>query len=201
MNIKDLLSYETWGTGVLLRWNEDFLFVLGNERYWKKIGDFWEITYTNTGGHVEINEGITEATKREVLEELGCECILITSTQTMVCELEDPKPQIYHLHEEISPFLIYNSDDLQLSVCVYLGIIETNPFPHMEVPGIVILPQPLIPGGMLTSLISSGALIISQENREIPENVYLKPFGSAELLVRFWDKFVALDSFRQFIER
>jgi 8-oxo-dGTP pyrophosphatase MutT (NUDIX family) len=199
VNIDEFLHHDKWGTGVLLQWNKDFLFVLAKERYWKKDGEFWEISYTNTGGHVEINEGIIEATKREVLEELGCECTLITSTQTVVCELEDPKPQIYNFEEKISPFLIYNSRRMQLSVCVYLGILESSPFPHMEVPGIVLLPRKLIQGGKLSSLLSSGAQIIHQNDRKIPTNSYLIPFGSTELLVNFWNDFMLLDSFRHFI--
>ncbi|MHA1975395.1 MAG: NUDIX hydrolase [Candidatus Hodarchaeales archaeon] len=196
---EELLQYKRRGNGALIRWNDFFLFVVGNEKYWENAEGQWTITYTNTGGKVEWNESIIEATKREVLEEIGCEVNLISSKRTIVCELENPKIVFHDLNDELCPILIYNSREFKMSVCIYLGRIDTTPNPRMEVPALVFLPSSQIQGGNLSSLLDAGARIIIQENREIPKNVILKPFGSADLLVKYWKEFLFLESFRQFL--
>lgn len=200
MFTEDLLLYESQGNGVFIRWNGSFLFALGNEKYWKMTDTHWIITYTNTGGHVESNETIVEATKREVLEEIGCEINLLSSKRTMKCSLEVPGISYHELDDEICPILIYDSETLKMSSCIYLGSIRSNPTPNMEVPALVFLPPPLIQGGALTSLLNAGARLITQDEREIPKNTFLKPFGSVELLVNYWDDFLSLESFKRFLE-
>ncbi len=201
MLVEELLLYKQQGNGVLIRWNDFFLFVLGKEEYWEKKRTHWEITYTNTGGHVEKNEDILDATRREVLEEIGCEVDLISSNQTLVCELENPIFSQYQLEDRTCPILIYNSREMKMSVCVYLGVISSNPIPKMEVPALILVPSSQIQGGKLSLLLREGAVMTTQGGRNIPKNAVLKPFGSADIVVKHWDVFLSIKSFSNFLEK
>ena len=200
MFVKDLLPYKNQGTGVFIRWNNSFLFVIGNTKYWTESDSHWMITYTNTGGHVEKNENILDATKREVFEELGCDINLISSTRTLTCNLENPTFRSYELRDKICPFLIYNSLTIQMSVGVYFGTLHSDPVPMMEVPAIIFLLPSLIKGGELSMLLRKGAVLITQKGSKIPKRTILKPYGSVEILVNNWDKFLSLESFNNFLE-
>jgi len=196
----DLLKYKNHGNGVFIRWKSFFLFVLGKEEYWKQIDTHWEITYTNTGGHVESNENMLDATRREVLEEVGCELVIISANQTVLCDLENPALSHFTLEDKICPLLIYNSSELQMSVCVYLGVINSTPVPMMEVPALILLPLNLLQGGELSLLLDEGGIITVQNGRKIPKNSILKPFGSIAILVNHWEEFLAIKSFSSFLE-
>jgi len=172
------------------------LFGVGKKAYWDKTTSPWTITYTNIGGHVESNESIIEATKREVLEEIGCSVELFSSDQTLYCDLEEPKLNSYELEDKIAPILVYNSRRMKMSVSVYLGCIQTEPNPQQEVPAILLLPHSLLGGGQLSGLLKSGAILKEQIEGFIPRFAILRPFGSAELLTNNYDKFIALKKFK-----
>ncbi|MFX1536737.1 MAG: NUDIX domain-containing protein [Promethearchaeota archaeon] len=195
MYASDLFEYEQKGNGVILIWNKRFVFAVGKEFYWNKTTDPWTITYTNTGGHVEPKETMLEATKREVMEELECEVEILPSKRTLYCTLEDPKFTEHELRDAIPPLLIYNSATIKMSVSVYLARVLTEPKPQREVPALVLLPPSLIGGGQLNELLNSGALLKEQVKGSIPRSANLRPFGSAELLAMYYDKFNAIAKF------
>ena len=186
----DLFRYDQKGNGVILIWEKRFLFVVGKEEYWEKTSIPWVITYTNTGGHVEPNETVMEATRREVMEELGCHVELLASDQSLYCDLEECNLISHELEDEISPILIYNSTTIKMSVSVYLGRIHTEPRPHQEVPALLFLPPSLLSGGQLTGLIKAGAILKEQVEGLIPRHAILKPFGSASLLAHNYHEFI-----------
>jgi hypothetical protein len=196
MHVSDLLKYQQEGNGVILRWDNLFVFAVGKEDYWNKTKEPWIITYTNTGGYLEIGETRVEATKREVKEELGCDVELLPSDQTLYCDLEDPHFVSYTLDDVFTPLLIYNSHVMELSVCVYLAQISSSPFPQREVPAILFLPPKLLHGGQLGDLLIHGCMIREQVKGYIPRSAIMKPFGSAKLLLNNWDKFMNTPSFR-----
>ncbi len=195
LHSEELLSYKNRGNGVFICWKDSFLFAVGNEKYWQVTNDRLLITFTNTGGHVEKDETMIEATKREVLEELGCDITLLPADKTIICELENSTTILQELKDNLPPILIYNSKKMKMSVCVYLGIIESNPNPQMEVPALLLLPPSLLRGGNLKILLDEGAEIYIQDKRKIPENSLLKPFGSAKILVEHWEEFLSIESF------
>lgn len=190
-----LFQYEQKGNGVILIWNKKFLFAVGKEAYWDKTTSLWTITYTNIGGHVESRESMLEATKREVMEEIGCSVEFLSSDITLFCYLEDPKLANYKLEDKIAPILVYNSSRMKMSVSVYLGYVQTEPFPKQEVPAILLLPSSLLSGGHVNELEKSGALLKEQIKGIIPRSAILKPFGSAEVLANNFDKFIASKKF------
>ena len=196
MYVSDLVKYQQEGNGVFLKWNNRFLVAVGNEKYWDKTKQPWIITYTSTGGHVEAGETREEAIRREVKEELGCEVELLSSDQTLFTSLEDPNLIPYTLNEDLNPILVYNSQNIQMSVCVYLGRLLSPPIPQQEVPAIILLPSHLLQGGHLESLLKNGSIIKEQEENSIPRSAMMKPFGSTELLVKKWDDFMSISCFR-----
>jgi hypothetical protein len=132
---------------------------------------------------------VLNATKREVFEELGCEADLLSSSESLICELETSKVGKCVLNDEIAPILVYNSSDIEMSVCVYLGRILADPIPSAEVPALLLLPVNLLEGGELGELLINDASLIEQEEGIIPRDARLKPFGSAQILLNHWDKF------------
>ena len=130
-----------------------------------------------------------EATKREVLEEIGCEVELLPSKRTLFCELENPVFKEYELHEKIPPLLIYNSDTMEMSVCVYMAKIRGEPEPKQEVPALLLLDMSLLKGGISNELITNGGTLKTQQFVNIPVNTMFIPFGSVELLANHYEKF------------
>ncbi|MFX1536735.1 MAG: hypothetical protein ACFFDI_21160 [Promethearchaeota archaeon] len=59
----------------------------------------------------------------------------------------------------------------------------------------MLLPPSLIGGGQLNELLNKGALLKEQVEESIPRSVNLHPFGSAELLAMYYDKFNAIAGF------
>ena len=199
MFASDLMTYESKGTGVIIIWKKRLLFTVGNKKYWNKAVSPIIVTYTSTGGHVEPDEAVLNASKREVLEELGCEVELLSSPDSLICELETLKVDRCVIDDEIAPILVYNSSDIEMSVCVYLGRISTNPNPKAEVPALLLLPVNLLTGGVLCELLINGAILIEQEEGIIPRNAYLKPFGSATVLIEHWEIFNKNRQFSQYL--
>ena len=196
----DLFKYKNKGNGVILIWKNRFVFALGKELYWNKNTEPWEITYTNVGGKVEPNETMLNSTKREVMEELNCKVILFPSNLTLFSNLERANIIEYHLDDEIPPLLIYNSDKMKMSVCVYKAQVIEEPEPHQEVPAILFLRPLNLKGGLLSELIKNGCSLKKQKNFEIPPNIIIRPFGSAELLANFYDKFDKIANFNDFFK-
>ncbi len=199
MIVSDLLKYEKLGNGVIIKYDGRLVFAIGKKDYWKKTNDTWIITFTNTGGHVEIGETIIEATHRELNEELGCKVELQSSNQTLYCELEAPKFECYVLEDEITPILIYNSYKLQMTICVYLGHLSSPPTPMMEVPALLHILPHLVQGGKLQDLLNSGCLIQEQGKYYIPRSAIMMPFGSAKLIAEHWKVFTQLSCFQNYI--
>jgi 8-oxo-dGTP pyrophosphatase MutT (NUDIX family) len=191
----DLLKFDFKGNGVILIWENRFVFAIGKESYWDKSSEPWKITFTNVGGKVEAGETMLVATKREVLEELGCNVRIFPSERTLCCDLENPIFTEYELEDEVPPILIYNSEAMKMSVCVYKARINDEPEPHQEVPALLFLNPSSIKGGELTELVLKGCTIKSQSFIDIPENVSFIPFGSAELMAKYYDKFNKVANF------
>ena len=82
-----------------------------------------------------------------------------------------------------------------MSVSVYSARILTEPKPQREVPALILLPPSLIGGGQLDELLNNGALLKEQMEGSIPRSVNLRPFGSAELLAMYYNKFNAIAKF------
>ncbi|MFX0095003.1 MAG: NUDIX domain-containing protein [Candidatus Hodarchaeota archaeon] len=198
MYASDLFEYKQKGNGVILIWRNRFVFAIGKDQYWDKTTDPWTITYTNTGGHVESQETVIEATRREVKEELGCNVEILPSEQTLYCSLEDRKFTKQKLNDTIPPLLIYNSAIIKMSVSVFFARILVEPKPHLEVPALLLLPPSLIGGGQLSELLNNGALLKEQVESSIPRSANLHPFGSAELLAVYYEKFNAIANFNQY---
>lgn len=200
MKISDLMKYETKGTGVIIIWKERFLFVVGKKKFWNNDISPPVITFTNTGGHVNPGETVEEATKRETREELGCEAELCSTATSFSCELESSQIAQHQLTDKIAPILIYNSSDMTMSVSVYLARISEKPFPSAEVPALILLPEFLIQGGLLKGLLDKGAILIEQQEGYIPRNARIIPFGSAQIMVDYWDKLNTIQEFNNFIK-
>ena len=200
MYSSDLMKYETKGTGVIIVWEGKFLFVVGKKEYWNTTKSPIEITYTNTGGHVDPGETVLDATKREVREELGCDINLLSSSTSFYCELGSSKIDKYHLEDEIAPIIMYNSSEMKMSVCVYLAYISQKPCPSAEVPAILLLPVAFLGGGHLSELLHQGVILIEQKEGIIPKNSYFRPFGSAQILADHWDRFSKIKDFMNLIE-
>lgn len=198
MYTSDLLKYKSLGNGVILCDQGRLLFTVGKEAYWNRNKDL-TITYTNTGGHVESGETIIESTHREVQEELDCDVQLQSVERTLLCDLEDPIFTSYVLDDEITPILIYNSQILKISVCVYLGKLVSIPTPHSEIPAIIHITPHLISGGLLLDLLNKNCILQEQVQNRIPRNALMIPFGSAKILAEFWEVFCEIPSFQKFI--
>ena len=196
LKVLDLLKYPQKGNGVILKLNNRLIVVVGKESYWDKITKPWTITYTNTGGHVEANETIEESTKREVQEELGCEVTLLTSDITYYCDLEDPILTKIPIEDKLAPILVYNSSEIQMSVCVYLAEIVSDPFPQQEVPAIMYIPLYLLEGGRLRTMLKKGSLIKEQKIDFIPRDAIMRPFGSISIIAENIDYFKKVPFFQ-----
>ena len=146
---------------------------------------------------MEVGETIEEATKREVQEELGCEVILFSSATTYYCELENPSLKEVTIDDKLAPVLIYNSSEIQMSVCVYLAEIISDPFPQQEVPAIMYIPLTLLEGGQLKSLLEKGCLIKEQKENFIPRDAIMQPFGSISIIAENLDYFRKLSFFQR----
>ncbi len=199
MLVSELLKYPHLGNGLILKYKDRFIFTIGKEDYWRIVEGSYIITYTDTGGHVEEGETIIDSARREVKEELGCEVDLYSSLQTLYCSLETPKIKICALKDKIAPILVYNSHEMKMSVCVYLGYISSQPNPQREVPAILLLPSKLIHGGPLDQLIANGATIHEQIENYIPRDAFMTPFGSARLLADHWEIFIQQSSFKKYL--
>ena len=196
LKVLELLKYPQKGTGVILKMDSHLLVVVGKEIYWDKTTKPWTITYTNTGGHVEVGETIEEATKREVQEELDCDVTFFTSETTYYCELENPKLKRIPVKDKLAPVLVYNSSEIQMSVCVYLAEIISEPFPHQEVPAIMYIPLSLLKGGQLKTMLNRGCLIKEQKTNFLSRDAIMKPFGSINIIAANLDYFKKLPFFR-----
>lgn len=189
MEVLDLLKYPQKGNGVILKIDNNLLVAVGKESYWDKTTKPWTITYTNTGGHVEEGETIEEATEREVQEELGCEVTLLPSETTYYCGLENLVLTKIPIEDKLAPILIYNSSEMQMSVCVYLAEIVSDPYPQQEVPAIMYLSLSLLKGGQLETLLKKGCLIKEQKFNFIPRDAIMQPFGSINIIAENLDYF------------
>ncbi|MFX0124626.1 MAG: NUDIX hydrolase [Candidatus Hodarchaeota archaeon] len=184
-----MLKYPQKGNGVILKIHNRLLVVVGKESYWDKTTKPWTITYTNTGGHVEEGETVEEATKREVQEELGCEVSFFTSETTYYCELENPKLIEFPIEDKLAPILVYNSSEIQMSVCVYLAEIVSDPVPQQEVPAIMLIPLSLLKGGQLKIMLEQDCVIKEQQGNFLPRDAIMRPFGSISIIVENLDSF------------
>ncbi|UCG03377.1 MAG: NUDIX hydrolase [Candidatus Heimdallarchaeota archaeon] len=197
MKVLDLLKYHQKGNGVILKIADRLLVAVGKESYWDKTTEPYTITYTNTGGHVEGGETIEEATKREVREELGCEVTLFTSETTYYCGLENPNLKKKPIDDKLAPVLVYNSSEIQMSVCVYLAEIISDPFPQREVPAIMYMPLTLLEGGQLKTLLKKGCSIKEQKKNSIPRDAIMQPFDSISIIAENLDYFRKLSFFQR----
>ncbi len=145
---------------------------------------------------MEIGETIEEATKREVQEELGCDVIFFNSETTYYCELENPNLVTIPVEDKLAPVLINNSSEIQMSVCVYLAEIVSDPFPHQEVSAIMYIPLSLLKGGQLKTLLKRGCVIKKQKTNFIPRDAIMRPFGSVSIIAENLDYFNKLSFFQ-----
>jgi 8-oxo-dGTP pyrophosphatase MutT (NUDIX family) len=196
MYSSDLFQYNKKGTGVIIICRNRFLFAISNQEFWIKSRLNWEVTFTNTGGKVEVNETIIEATKREVMEELGCNVQLLSSNLTMYSNLDQMNLVNYKVADNLAPILVYNSDRRKISVSVFIGKINMEPHPKNEVPALLLLPPSFLNGGRLNVLIRRGAILKEQVEVKIPRNTILRPFGSAKILAHYLGRFLALETIR-----
>ncbi|NIO21729.1 MAG: NUDIX domain-containing protein [Candidatus Aenigmarchaeota archaeon] len=195
MYASELLEYDQKGNGIILLWQNRFVFTIGKESYWNKATIPWTITFTNIGGNVELGESMIEATKREAFEEIGCEINLLPAPKTLYCILETREYTIYALRDECPPILIYNTPKLSMSVCVYLAQTTTIPVPQHEVPALLLLPPASLHGGPLEQLIQDGGTLQEQVKGTIPRTAILRPWGSAALLATDFDRFNSIAHF------
>ncbi|MHA2174205.1 MAG: NUDIX domain-containing protein [Candidatus Hodarchaeales archaeon] len=186
MYASSLMKYKIKGTGAIIKSRDRFLFVVGKKDYWKTDISPPEITFTNTGGHVDPGEMIEATTKREVLEELNCIATVFHSSTSFYCDLESSQITKYQLTDQVAPLIVYNSSKLKMSVSVYLVHITGKPIPSTEVPALILLPIKLLKGGNLQDLLNNGAILVEQEKGFIPRNARFNPFGSAQILADHW---------------
>ena len=189
----DLLKHPHHGNGIILQWQNRFVFAVGKEQYWDKTTVPWTITYTNIGGRVEPGESMLAATKREALEESGCKIEIVPALQTLYCTLEERQFTLYYLEDEYPPILIYNTT--KLSVCVYVAKSSIVPTPQREVPALLFLPPSGLQGGLLGDILQAGGLLKEQIKGSIPRTAALRPWGSADLLASDFPRFRAIMRF------
>lgn len=193
MYATDLLQHSQQGNGIILQWQNRYVFAVGNEKYWNKTTIPWTITYTNIGGMVEPGESMLGATKREAFEESGCKIEIVPALQTLYCTLEEQKFTSYFLEDDYPPILIYNTT--RLSVCVYIAQCSTVPTPLREVPALLFLPPSTLQGGLLEDILQAGGMLKEQSKGSIPRTVILRPWGSADLLATDFYRFRAIMRF------
>ena len=185
MKSQDLLGASTrFGNGVIIHYRGRLLFAVGKEAFWKTEDGALTITYTGVGGKLEQGEGFVESTHREAVEELGTEVCLLSAKTTLVYDFDAHTKYFVALHDPVNPAIVYtktlNERDT-LGVCTYLATLNGEPKPSREVPALLLLSEEQLSEDItLTKLLENGALIIEQ--RPIPRNAVMKPFGTATIL-------------------
>lgn len=189
MKIEDfMIDTARLGNGLIIKYNDKYVFAVGKEKFWKKEGNSLIITYTAAGGNVEDGETILESAYREGKEELGADILILSSEKTLVYDFRTKQKKIVMLDEEVRPCIIYNTtlngnDDL--SVCVYLAEVKDKPMPSMEVPALLLLNKEQVlekKVHQLKELLEQGAEIFEQ--RPIPRYAEMETFGTASILKR-----------------
>lgn len=174
------------GTGLIIRHTERYLFAIGKENFWQQNNQQLIITYSAVGGTREQDESFLECAYREAKEELGVHVKIFGRKKSIFYDFGTKKKEIVALEEKEAPWLVYSMprDRQGLAVCVYLAKLKKDsPNPSMEIPALILLtPVQVIACGSqtLSTLLKDGAEIFEQ--REIPRNAIIKPFGTAEIL-------------------
>jgi len=180
-------KYFKQGVGLIIKHADRYLFAIGKESFWQQDNQQQVITYTAVGGTRELSESFLDCAYREAKEELGVDVEIFGCRKSIFYDFETKKKKKLILRETKAPWLVYSmplTDKQGLAVCVYLAQLKNNsPRPSMEVPALILLtPGQVINCGSqtLSTLLNEGAEI--SEQREIPRNAIIKPFGTAEIL-------------------
>jgi 8-oxo-dGTP pyrophosphatase MutT (NUDIX family) len=182
------------GTGIIAKYNDRFIFAIGNKRFWTQEKGSLTITYTAIGGKVEEGETFVSAAIREVQEESDTQVDLIDSPKTLLWDFTTRKSKIVRLEEKMTkPVIIYKraDDDAIWVVYVFLANFKTEPIPKMEVPALLLLHKDFLVDKRNISVeehIKRGNIILEQERNVIPRHAILKPFGSAKIVNDLSDK-------------
>ncbi|MBI2464596.1 NUDIX domain-containing protein [Candidatus Shapirobacteria bacterium] len=178
-------SYEH-GIGLIVTHENRYLFTIGHERFWTLSIDPPEVTYSACGGHREFGESFPQCAQREGSEELGIEVELIPSPETVFYRFRTDDTEKVGIRDTCAPWLIYDMPvrrNFGYSVCVYPARLSSTPFPSREVPALLYLtPQQVVDtiDRPLDEFLRSGAEIVEQ--RPVPRNAIIKPFGTARIL-------------------
>lgn len=186
MKIEDLIMKDSrQGTGLIIKYSGKYIFAVGKESFWQRNNKGLTITYTAVGGSVEPEEDFLKCAYREAEEELGTPVEIISSNESIFYDFETRRKKKVVLEESTAPWIIYNmsSGNQGLSVCVYIAKLKTAPKPLAEIPALILLTSKQVISNELkplSVLLEEGAEIIEQ--RKIPRDALMMPFGSAEIL-------------------
>ncbi|MFX1298213.1 MAG: NUDIX domain-containing protein [Promethearchaeota archaeon] len=173
-----------YGNGLIVRYKKKFLFAVGKEKFWRNKEGLLVITYTAVGGNLEREETFVESALREAREELGVEVTIKSAINTLFFDFETKEKKFVKLNETINPAIIYNKilpGNDKLAVCTFIAYLKNVPKPSMEVPALLLLKEEqLFEDKSLRTLLEEGAEILEQ--RPIPRNAIMRPFGTAMIL-------------------
>jgi len=185
MKIKDLIPDKSkLGNGLIIKHKGKFLFALGKKKFWKKENGKLVITYTGVGGKLEEGEDFMNSSIREAKEEIDADILIKSSNKTLFFDFNKNTKKVVYLDEKIKPAIIYKRTNEygKWFVCIYNCSLKSKPKPSSEIPAIMLLKQSQLKGGDIKELLKKGAKIIEKE--KIPREAILKPYGSAEILIK-----------------
>lgn len=140
--------------------------------------------------------------KREVREETNSDIKLINSSVTLYVESEIKTEPIYSFENiqmrtlsdfeiksfNVKPWIIYKTtfpNNNTLGVFVFKGKLLTDPTPNLEVPALLEISSETIKNLPLTlaDIVDNyQGIIIEQNQKIIPRDAIIYPFGSAEII-------------------
>jgi hypothetical protein len=182
-------------TGLILTWHDKLVFALDpNAVPLAAQGQQDVRAFVGIGGHLDGDEGWSQAVVREALEEANCSVVLGDSAVTYLCrEGETPHPLAYHWTEPHRPLLVWVATFLlrrgperqrvptTMVNAVFRAAALGRPAPGAEIPALLLLDQETLLYAYATprswaELSARGAQIIGQApSAETP----VAPGGSA----------------------
>jgi len=185
-------NYEI-STGLLVRYNGNYIFAIQNPNRWKMVENKREAGLVGIGGKLEKGETVIECVKRESLEELGSDVEIENSRTTyLITDKSIHKITIGNIKSEPHPYFI-----------ILLERTEPDRKPFTVVfsykGNILNIPKPLDVSALLLAKdsalihLTSGAKTVKFlkeksakiiERIKIPDNLHLRPYGTLSAYLR-----------------
>jgi len=180
-------------TGLLVRYNGNYIFAIQNPNRWKVVENKREAGLVGIGGKIEKGETVIGCIKRETVEELGSDVEIEDSgTIYLITDKSINKITIGNIKSEPRPYFIILLERTEPNrkpftvVFSYKGSILTTPKP-VDVSALL-----LAKVSTLIHLISGPKTIKflkeksakSIERIKIPDDLYLRPYGTLSAYLR-----------------